>query len=601
MLAVVALSIIVMWALCASVLIGIGSLLLRGLDVDFFLFDSFWAGLCVTIATAQIYQVFRPIDAIITTLLFAVGVLGILLNRTVFIHIILRSSDAAFWPRVACIASLIVIAVRCSGPIVHYDTGFYGAMAVRWFVTYPLVPGLTNLLGQLGLNSNVFLGVALLNQGPWHDAGFHLFVGLLLCALVMRVVASVSNVFFSGNESPLDYFIWLFAIPGTVWALNGELGGTNTDLPTTIVSIAGMIFLFSALQENNYPDRAKRHIESLLLVSLMLFTLAVTFKISSLALGGIGWAVATIQLLSQDISTKRKRHLVTAALILSGSIVIPWICRGVILSGYPFFPSSAFALPVDWRVPREIANGLVQFNRSWARIPHADFAETEGSKWLRPWFSTAIRNRVNFIIPLIVSLAGLIQLLSRKEKENLFWLKVLIPSLGGLLFWFALAPAFRFGESAIWITAACLGAITFQRILPNMTNVGRLAILLGLLVIGVWCSYPRTLWRVNFQPSLNVRGFRPLPIAKSVPHLLSSGLTVNVPVDTNQCWSMTVPCSPYFSDNLRLRRGTSLRWGFEVDGPSLPMSSDKFTPLHRRYIQASPVSEVCFNCHLQSK
>jgi hypothetical protein len=601
MVVAVSLSIVVTWMLSASTLIGIGSLLLRKLDVEYSLFDSFWTGLCISIAITQVYNLFRPIDPIIAASFFAVGVLGIFLNRAVLIPLSRRSSHIGFWPGAVCVASLVIIAVRCSGPVVHYDTGFYGAMAVRWLVTYPLVPGLTNLLGQLGLNSNVFLGVAILNQGPWREAGFHVFVGLLLCALVMRIAASFSQVFYRGSDSLLDYFILLFAIPSTVWALNGELVGTNTDLPTTMVSIAGMIALFDGLQENSYPERAERRIESHLLVSVLLFTLAVTFKISSLALGGIGWVVATFQLWSESSSSKRKQQLVKAAFVLSCSMGIPWICRGLILSGYPFFPSSAFALPVDWTVPRDIADGLAQFNRSWARIPHATLAETAGSQWLRPWFSAAIRNRVDFIIPVLISFAGLAVLLSRKKKESFFALKVLLPAFGGLLFWFALAPAFRFGESSIWITAACMGAIVLQRVLPNIGNVSKLAILLGLLGIGAWCSYPRTLWRANFAPSINLGGFLPLPTVRTIPHVLSPGLEVNVPIDTNQCWGTAIPCSPYFSDQLKLRRGTALRWGFAVTGSSLPASSDKFTPLHRRYIQSYPAGDACSSCHFDSK
>jgi len=600
MLIVVTLSILFMWMLVALSLIGIGSLLLGRLTVEYSLFDSFWAGLCIAIAAAQIYHFFRPIDVVFSALLLTVGALGIALARTVLLRAFLLSLGIGFWATASLLVVILVIAVRCSGPFLHYDTGFYGAMAVRWFITYPIAPGLTNLMGQLGLNSSVFLGVALLNQGPWHEAGYHVFVGLLLCALVSKIVASFTQVL-RGNETPLDYFILLFSIPGMVWALNGELVGTNTDLPTTIVSIVAVIFLFDALKEKNDPEQSERRMESLLLTSLMLFTLAVTFKISSLALCGIGWAAAAIQLLSLGSNTRRKRQLLLAALILSCSIGIPWIGRGAILSGYPFFPSSAFALPVDWRVPRESADGLAHFNRSWARIPHAAFAETAGARWLRPWFSGAIRNRIDFIIPMIVSFVGLIVLISRKRGQNLFWLKVLVPSVGGLLFWFALAPAFRFGESAIWITAACLGTIAFQQILPMMNPVSKRITVVGLLAIGGWCSYPRTLWKMSFQPSLHVHSLVALPTASVIPYVLSSGLTINVPTYTNQCWDTTIPCSPNFSDNLKLRRGTSLRWGFKIDGSSVPLSSDKFTPLHRRYIRPNPVVEVCANCHFPSK
>ena len=98
----------------------------------------------------------RPIDDLIVVLLCTLGILGIILNRNAFVRLIGRVSGSGLWSVFGYVTAVLVIAARCAGPVFHYDTGFYGAMAVRWFVTYPLVPGLTNLLGQLGLNSSVF-------------------------------------------------------------------------------------------------------------------------------------------------------------------------------------------------------------------------------------------------------------------------------------------------------------------------------------------------------------------------------------------------------------------------------------------------------------
>jgi hypothetical protein len=271
---------------------------------------------------------------------------------------------------------------------------------------------------------------------------------------------------------------------------------------------------------------------------------------------------------------------------------------GVVLSGYPFFPSSALAVPVDWRVPRAAADMLAHVNRSWARIPHAGFEETSGIRWIGPWFASAIKNRVDFIIPVLVSLVGFLFMVRRRVFADLFWLPMLLPSLGGLVFWFSLAPAFRFGESAIWTTAACLGAVAFQQFLPTMSRRGRQIALFGLLALGGWCSYPRTLWRVYFRRVFEVHGFLPVPQARTMPYSLSSGLTVQVPIETNQCWNAAIPCSPYFADSLQLRRGKNLRWGFRVEGLDSYLSSDKFTQLHRRYVTSSPVEERCMNCHL---
>ena len=258
MLLVVAFLIVLVWAICASVMAGIGSLVLQKLCAEWNISDAFWIGLCLAVGVLQLYHFFRPIDNLIVVLLCALGILGVVLNRNAFVRLIRRVSGAGLWSVFGCVTAVLVIAARCAGPVVHYDTGFYGAMAVRWFVTYPLVPGLTNLLGQLGLNSNVFLCEAALEQGPLRGLAFHLLVGLFLCALVVRIVHSYVRVLGGHQENVVDYFILPLAVPSIVWILNAEVVGTNTDLPTSVISLVGLIALFDVLQEKPKHEREDR-------------------------------------------------------------------------------------------------------------------------------------------------------------------------------------------------------------------------------------------------------------------------------------------------------------------------------------------------------
>src|SRR4029077_14254000 len=207
MLLVVMFLVVLVWAICASVMAGIGSLVLQKLCVEWYISDAFWIGLCTAVGVLQLYHFFRPVDSLIVVLLCAFGILGIILNRNEFVRLIRRVYGAGLWSVFGCVTAVLVVAVRCAGPVLHYDTGFYGAMAVRWFVSYALVPGLTNLLGQLGLNSSLFLCEAALEQGPLRDLAFHLLVGLFLCALVIRIVQSYVRVLGSHQENVVDYFI----------------------------------------------------------------------------------------------------------------------------------------------------------------------------------------------------------------------------------------------------------------------------------------------------------------------------------------------------------------------------------------------------------
>jgi len=92
------------------------------------------------------------------------------------------------------LAFALLLALRSCGSFEHYDTGLYGAPAVRWIQTFPAVPGLANLHGRFGFNSSAFLCIAALGQGPWKDLGFHLFTGFMLSAMWATLLPACARI-----------------------------------------------------------------------------------------------------------------------------------------------------------------------------------------------------------------------------------------------------------------------------------------------------------------------------------------------------------------------------------------------------------------------
>src|SRR5258708_22061984 len=122
--------------------------------------------------------------------------------------------------------------------------------------------------------------------------------------------------------------------------------------------------------------------------------------------------------------------------------------RGLVMTGYPFFPSTAFSIPVDWKVPAFETQLQADFARSFARVPGLTYEYAHGWHWLRPWFRELVREREGFLIPLFFALAGIvagINLKARGERETPPPPpSPLPPSLGGFVFFFFLAPPIRF-------------------------------------------------------------------------------------------------------------------------------------------------------------
>ena len=106
-------------------------------------------------------------------------------------------------------------------------------------------------------------------------------------------------------------------------------------------------------------------------------------------------------------------------------LLCTWIYRGIILSGYPFFPSSFLAAPVEWRVPESVLRDFQNYILLWARLPHGDATtalETVG--WIPHWFGRVVQNQYQFAWPIQVGIASALalSLFERDRRERLRWL-----------------------------------------------------------------------------------------------------------------------------------------------------------------------------------
>jgi hypothetical protein len=556
------------WGVIALTLIGIGSIILGIFSKENSLVDAFWMGLVVSVAVLEIWSLAFPVTFSIALLLFCIGILGLILKRSS-----LRNGLGLVWQdsRWLLLTGLIfafLLALRSCGPCEYYDTGLYGAPAVRWIQTYPVVPGLANLNGRFGFNSSVLLCIAALGQGPWKDLGFHLFTGFMLSAMWATLLPSYVRVVRRVATSPADWFYTILAIPAFFWTTRSRIVGTQTDEPAAVVCLIATGILFEHLCQEGGADQRKSDTSRLVLATT-LFSLAVAFKLSTLVFALLAWCVAFRAIWLLGRSTRQGAKCLFATLALSTLILLPWFARGIILSGYPFFPATVFAFPVAWKIPLSAARWYAIGVQSWGRIPDVAFRNTQGLHWLRDWLNHAIRNRPAFQVPLAISFAGLVAAFTtrflRKRYPVCPWLSLLYPSIVGLIFWFAASPDLRFAQFAIWTTAAILGAWGIVSLDLHLHRSRANLVLAAIVLSTIWCSISFG-WK---EPLLALRGVQkppPLPKPALILQHTLSGFAVYLPGQGHQCWGAPLPCTPYFDESLRLRNASSLRWGFTSEG-----------------------------------
>lgn len=559
------LHILITWLVLALTLLGLGSLLLRFFARNFLLTDAIWVGLGVAVAVLQVWSLLLPINLSVVALLFGLGILGLIANGPYLAPQLSGELKQSKVRSLIYVAIVFFIALRCVGSCDYYDTGLYGIPAVRWAQAYPVVPGLVNLHGRLGFNSSVFLSVAALSQGIWKNLGFHLFAGLLLSLMWLTVLPATSHILGRRSESSADRFNFILAIPLAFFSVRSPIVGTLTDEPATILCLVGAGILFALLRSEAPHAESQVKTDRVITVTV-LFALAVTVKLSVAVFAGIAWLVAVASFFRAGDNPSKARAALAWASFLTTCILVPWCVRGVILTGYPFYPAPVFAFPVDWKSPLAMTQYVAGAVHAWGKIPDVPASQIVGYSWLTGWIHRLIRNRSGFQAPAFISIFALAIVALRRiqNRPTAFpqYLWLLLPSCVGIAFWFVASPDLRFAQFAIWTAAATLGAWAIE-IAGSASSGNRwywpAALWVGLLA---WCLFSFGWW-ANLTRVLDSPPLSPAPVANVVARPTRSGLLVNVPVSGNQCWDAPIPCTPYFDDTLRLRRDSSLRSGFQ--------------------------------------
>jgi hypothetical protein len=256
------------------------------------------------------------------------------------------------------------------------------------------------------------------------------------------------------------------------------------------------------------------------------------------------------------------------------AILVPWIIRGIILSGYPAYPEAAMAFPVEWQIPRALVLGEANWIRSWARQPWVFWSDVlSSSEWLQPWLNT-LPSQVTK--PLELTLLALViigsgysgrTMIHQKRKYGQ-WL-FLFPPVVSLVFWFVSAPDPRFSGALFWIVAAGALALALDEIshFYNFNDHARIfgGYLLCVIVFLYISPIRNPLWIIVSEQYAD--GLHPIPTVEYETLTTESGLMIHVPVGKDQyhCWNAPLPCAPDLRSTLRLRRPGDLSKGFILE------------------------------------
>lgn len=583
-----ALSLVIsMWIILFFIFVGFGLFIRRLSGIKTRgakkLLESFWIGWVFAIFLLQLWHLYFRIDWRVFALVSMASILGLFWNYKE-LWLLVNNSFSKGWLCIVLLLTLLWLANKAILPQLIYDSGLYHFNSVRWATSFPIVPGLGNLHGRLASNSSYFLYVAFLEIGPLVHKSNHIANGLLLFALLTQIYISAYKLLKKSNDLQLYHIFNLLILFPVLNVDVRNIASPSPDLAFFILVIVASAQLVAFLEESKNSDEAEWAI--FLVTTLAIFGLTVThaffvFGVSTLLLVFIVWFKRIEQ-------NNKLLNWILISIVIG---LIPWMIRGVILSGYIAYPFPIGSFPVKWRIPYESVVNMKNWILGFSRIPNVHWNKVLGNwNWIRPWTIRTF-SRYDIKMPIFFTLIGCILVLffrTRKmrypETKKLIWL-CLLPPLISLLCWFITIPDPRFGSVFFWIlgvtTITIAAGYSDNNGLRNITKFYIILLLLlqiipkeGKINFVKVIIKERNITKAFKQLQIGQRGiikreggnvFYDIPRAELKMFTTDSGLVVYVPKEKDQCWDAPLPCTPYPNAHLRLRKNGDMRYGFIVD------------------------------------
>lgn len=334
------------------------------------------AGLAALTVYAQVYSLFGGvgIGANLLLVLFCLAAAVILRKRLA--EFLRRKRKQTGRVKLAVlIFVLLVLAYAASRGFMHVDTGLYHAQAIRWIEEYGVVCGLGNLHSRFAYNSAAFALCALFSMKWAFGEPMHAVQGFFALVVAVQCVSGLLTLA-EGRHVRISDFLRL----GSFYYLTvlfGEIVSPATDY-------FAMLLVFYVLTAwLDYLEEGEKSAAPYALLSLLLVFTA-TVKLSA--------AVMLVLALKPAVMLIREKRWKQIGLYVGLGVLIclPWMIRGVLISGWLFYPFTFLDLfSVDWKMEKGYADSDAKEIQVYARgLFDVNLYDTPFSGWVGNWFKS---------------------------------------------------------------------------------------------------------------------------------------------------------------------------------------------------------------------
>lgn len=530
-------------------IINAGLLFSKKLDVGNSCTDIVFIGIVSINTLVTILSILIPINFYLFVFLFFLSFLFHIKNKKIFYNFCIKSIE--FESRIFYILIIIFALYYSSTSPEIFDTHFYHIQSIKWIEEYKLIPGLANIHGRFGFNSNVFTLYALTSFEPIFQQHILIVNYLTFIILLTYFLNKLFSTF--QNEKITNKFLAYFISLIFLLFNLSNLSSASPDFLSFIVTYYILIRTF----ELSYSIDELNNNKFLPLVILCFYVL--TIKLSTLP-------IIILPLFFFYKLTFTKKELIKLSILLI-LIISPWLIRNTIITGWLIYPFPQLDLfNFDWKVPKDLVVIENLTIVGWARLENhdliLDIAKMKFSNWFPIWFSHLSNFRI-FILFFSFTSPIIYFLFFSKRRKNLILTALICTLFLGLCFWLFMAPDFRFAKAFIYVSF--ISPLFFLSFTIKLKQIIKYYKFILFFIFTAVCFKIF----IDFNPIKNNKFsgiIIPLKTSKPV-HLTFFNYTIGnhefyYPSSGVQCYDQKIPCVPYLNRNFTLR-GEKIEDGFK--------------------------------------
>ncbi len=426
-----------------SFIFGVGFLKLSGLKKETVVSRIemlLLSGLMVLTAYAEYFSLFHKVGALALIILGIISIFLIIWCKNEIIYMIKSMKNVKWYYYVLLgVISLVCIALASKTPG-HYDTYLYHAQSVRWIEEYGIVKGLGNLHNRLAYNSAIFSLDALFSFKFLINQSMHAVDGLFTCIYLFYAVRSI-KIF----KDKKIYISDMLRIGMIAYLISSETRGFISSLSSDIPALGLLLFIFIKWMDLSENEKISEDKDK----NLMLYGILCILGVYAMS---IKLSVAMCILLSIPVGVmliKRKNIKGFMFCLISGTLVIlPFLLRNIIISGYLIYPYSGIDLfDFDWKMPASVLDYDRHEILSWGRgIKDVYKYNLPITDWFPGWFGNLnLFLKICLILNPFALIVATAKSIRELKKKNWGCITFIIVSLLCLIFWFTGSPDSRYG------------------------------------------------------------------------------------------------------------------------------------------------------------